>query len=323
MIAFVSLLAAGVACLAGIQAPGMEADAGGQAVFRAQTELVTLSVAVTDAQDRQVTGLGPSDFVVLENGRPQSIRFFAAAEVPLDVVLLIDTSSSMADKLEPSRGAARRFLDSLRELDRAALVEFNTQVRILQPFTSDPALVEQALAATRARGSTALYTGIYVALDHFTRLERESGEVRRSAIVVLSDGQDTASLIGEDDVTERARRAGVPLYFVSLLSGEQERQVADEGGRRRSTPHDFVLNALARETGGRAFFPTRLEELEGVYEAVARELSLQYTLAYAPETSPPDGSFRRVLVRLPGHPGARPRTRAGYYAPGTAAQRVR
>lgn len=322
MIAFVSLLAAGIVWLSGAQGPGAQA-AGGQAVFRAQTELVTLNVAVTDAREQHVAGLGPADFVVLEDGRPQAIRFFASAEVPLDVVLLIDTSSSMADKLEPSRQAARRFLDSLRPFDRAALVEFNTQVRILQPFTSDAAQVAGALASTRARGSTALFTGIYVALDHFTRLPSPGGDVRRPAIVVLSDGQDTASLIGEEDVTERARRAGVPLYFVSLLSSQQEQEVSAEGGRRRSTPHDFVLATLARETGARAFFPPRLEDLEGVYDAVARELSLQYTLAYAPEDASADGRYRRVLVRVPGHPGARPRTRAGYYAPGTTAQRIR
>jgi Ca-activated chloride channel family protein len=319
---FVCVLA-GVFCLSSADGPGGGAPAGGQAVFRAETELVTLSVSVTDARDHLVTGLGPGDFVVSENGRPQAIRFFASAEVPLDVVLLIDTSASMADKLESSRQAARRFLGSLGPSDRAALVEFNTQVRILQPFTSDPSRIAEALSTTRARGNTALYTGLYVALDHFSRLQRDGGAIRKSAIVVLSDGQDTASLIGADDVTERARRAGVPLYFVSLLSGEEGQAVADEGGRRRSTPHDFVLNALARETGARAFFPSRLEDLEGVYEAVARELSLQYTLAYAPDDTSTDGRFRSVLVRVPGLPGARPRTRAGYYAPGATAQRIR
>ncbi len=319
MIPFVSLLAAGLVWLAGAQDPAGAPTGGGQAVFRARTDLVTLSVAVTDAREQHVTGLGPDDFVVVEDGRPQAIRFFASTEVPLDVVLLIDTSSSMADKLEPSRQAAGRFLASLRPIDRAALVEFNTRVRILQPLTSDTAAVELALASTRAGGSTALYTGIYVALDHFTKLPRPDGDVRKSAIVVLSDGQDTASLIGEDDVTERARRAGVPLYFVSLLSSEQE-QEASAVGRRRSTPQDFVLNTLARETGARAFFPRRLEDLDGVYDAVARELSLQYTLAYAPEAVSADGRFRRVLVRVIHHPDARPRTRAGYYAPGSTAR---
>lgn len=322
MMALVPVVAAGALWLT-LQAPGAGTPAAGPSVFRAATELVTLSVAVTDGQDRQVTGLGPGDFLVLENGRPQTIRFFASTEVPLDVVLLIDTSSSMADKLEPSRVAAARFLQSLRPSDRAAIVEFNTQVRILQSFTSDIGLLERAVAATRARGSTALYTGLYVALDHFTRLQRRSDQVRKSAIVVLSDGQDTASLIGEEDITERARRAGVPLYFVSLLSTSQELQLAEEGGRRRSTPYDFLLNTLARETGARAFFPNRLEDLDGVYRTVARELSMHYTLAYAPEERATDGSFRRVLVRVPGHPGARPRTRAGYYAPGETARRMR
>ncbi|MBP7571143.1 MAG: VWA domain-containing protein [Acidobacteria bacterium] len=321
MTVLVPVLAAGMLVLLGAQGPPAAPSATGQGVFRAATELVTLGVTVTDAADRQVTGLGPDDFVVLENGKPQSIKFFSAGEAPLDVVLLVDTSSSMADKLEPSRQAAKRFLATLRPSDRASIVEFNTQVRVLHGFTSDRDLLERAIDATHAGGGTALYTGLYVALDHFARLDRAGDGVRKSAIVVLSDGQDTASLLGEEEVTERARRAGVPLYFISLLSAQEEQALAVARTRRRSTPHDFVLNALARETGARAYFPGRLEELEGVYETVANELAQQYMLAYAPGDVAADGSFRRILVRVPGHPGARPRTRAGYYAPGEHARR--
>jgi Ca-activated chloride channel family protein len=292
-------------------------------VFRAATELVTLNVTVTDGQDRQLPGLGASDFIVLEDGRPQEIRFFASSDVPLDVALLIDTSSSMADKLEAAREAARSFLRHLGSADRAAVVEFNTRVRILQPFTGDQARLEQAVAAARARGGTALFMGLYVVLDNFARLERQAGEVRKSAIVVLSDGQDTASLIGEDEVRERARQVGVPLYFISLLSTQQERQLEREGERRRSTPYDFLMKSLAAETGARAFFPQRVEDLNDAYGALAREISHQYTLAYASGAPAADGRFRRIVVRLPGHPEARPRTRAGYYAAGTTVQRLK
>jgi Ca-activated chloride channel family protein len=158
--------------------------------------------------------------------------------------------------------------------------------------------------------------GIYISLDHFSRLARKDAEVRKSAIVVLSDGEDTTSLLGEEDVIQRARRVGVPIYFISLLSESEARQLDASRERRRSEPHDFILRSLSRETGGRAFFPSRLEELNGVYDSVSRELSTQYTLAYTPSNGVTDGAFRRVLVRVPGRPDARPRTRAGYYAPG-------
>lgn len=316
MLAFLVLVAGLV--VGPVQEPPPDAPAASpQGVFRSGAELVTLNVAVTDRREQQVTGLGREDFVVIEEGQPQEIRFFASSEVPLDVVLLIDTSSSMSEKLATVQEAARRFLATLRPADRAAVVEFNTQVKILQAFTSDHPALEQAVAATRARGNTALHMGLYVALDYFSRLQREGGDVRRSAIIVLSDGEDTASLIGEEEVRERARRVGVPLYFISLLSSLEEQELARAGGRRRSTPREFALRTLSLESGARAFFPAALDELNGVYQAVARELSHQYTIAYSPENATADGRFRRVVVRVPGRPDARPHTRAGYYAPGS------
>jgi VWFA-related protein len=164
-----------------------------------------------------------------------------------------------------------------------------------------------------------LYTALYVALNQFQRLAAKSPDVRRPAIVVLTDGQDTASLVEFDTVLERARRAGVAIYPISVMSAYEGRAVVEDGGRRHSTEADYALKTLAKETGGRAYFPLALAELDGVYQAVASELSTQYALGYAPRGPRDDGAFHRITVNVTSRPDARLRTRAGYYAPRAAA----
>jgi len=290
---------------------------GAATTFRSSVELVTLNVTVTDTEGHHVTGLNGADFEVLEDGVRQQVRFFNAVNVPLDVVLLIDTSSSMRGKIEMVRAAAHQFVKKLRDGDRGAVVTFNSAVRVVQAFTGDAVELDAAIDATRLGGGTALYTGIYVALDHFTRLAKKDGELRKSAVVLLSDGEDTGSLIGEDDLFERARRAGVPLYPI-LAQAEADRNALTLAGHQRlRSGADFTLRTLAKETGGMAFFPTRMEDLSDVYAKIAGELATQYSVGYVPAGANPDGSFRRILVRIPSRPDAQPRTRAGYYATGT------
>ena len=307
---------------AGAQQPVLPVPQGPPATFRSTVELVTLNVTVTDTEGHHVTGLHGEDFEVLEDGVRQEVSFFTAVNIPLDVILLIDTSSSMRGKLETVQAAARQFVKTLRPGDRGAVVGFHSAVRVLQGFTGDPALLDTAIASARLGGGTALYTGIYVALDHFTRLARREGEVRKSAIVLLSDGDDTSSLISQDDLLDRARRAGVPVYAISVLSEEEMNRETIAGQQRMRTAADFGLRTLARETGAQAFFPRALIDLAGVYQQVASELAVQYAVGYAPTASKANGEFRRVLVRVPSRPDARPRTRSGYYAtgPGRAAR---
>ena len=267
-------------CLAGI-APALAQDqvpqsGVGPPTFRATMEVVTLNVTVTDQEGRQVSGLTGEDFEVLEEGVRQQIQFFTAVNIPLDVVLLIDTSSSMKGKIAMVQAAAHEFVRTLRPGDRGAVVTFNSAVRVLQGFTEDAALLDGAIDSARLGGGTALYTGIYISLDHFSRLARREGEFRKSAVVLLSDGEDTGSLISEDDLLERARRAGVPIYPISVLS-ETDRDVLTLANHQRMrTGADFTLRTLARETGATAFFPTKLADLAGVYGKIAGELAAQY-----------------------------------------------
>jgi Ca-activated chloride channel family protein len=297
--------------------PSPDATAG---TFKSAVDLVTLNVTVTDGRNRTVPGLGRDDFQVLEDGIAQDLSFFAASEVPLDVALLVDASSSIIDKMPLVQQAAEGFIDTLRSFDRAALMTFTTQLRVLQPFTSDRGALKTALHSVAPRGNTALYTALYVTLDHFERLRRQQSSqagVRRPAIVVLTDGEDTASVIQFDDLLDRARRAGIAIYPIMMTGGDVDPTVAGSAAQRRFyNRSDYAIKALAQETGARAFFPVQGTDLNAVYQLVAEELSSQYALGYVPKVDRRDGSYRRLSVRIAGHPDARPRTRAGYYSAG-------
>jgi Ca-activated chloride channel homolog len=295
--------------------PSLSTDGDPHVTFRSSVDLVTLNVTVTDGKDNHLPGLGQHDFQVLEDGVPQALRFFAATNVPLDVALLIDASSSMREKLPLVQQAADRFLKTLRPGDRAQVVAFNSQTRILQALTSDAARLHDAVRQTVARGGTALYTAVYITLDQFMRARSASADLRRPAIVLLTDGQDTSSLIQFDDVLDRARRAGVAIYTIAILSPTEAKTAVElEGGRRFLSDSEYALKTLAKETGGRSFFPLQLSELDAVYGSVASELATQYALGYMPPGRPTDGAFHRVLVRVLSRPDAKLRTRTGYYA---------
>jgi len=298
--------------------PLLETTAG---TFKSTVDLVTLNVTVTDHRNRPVSGLALEDFQVMEDGVTQDVSFFAANDVPLDVALLVDCSSSMLDKLSLVQQAADGFINTLRPIDRAAVMTFSTQLRVTQPFTSDQAALKAAIHALAPKGSTALYTALYVALDRFEKARAEGradaqATVRRPAIIVLTDGEDTASLIQFDDLLERARRVGVAIYPISIV-GEYEAMIKSAAGRRVYSQPDYALKTLARETGAQAFFPTLLTDLDGVYQLVAKELSEQYALGYVPKVERKDGSFRRLVVQILNRGDARPRTRTGYYAGGS------
>jgi Ca-activated chloride channel homolog len=289
--------------------------------FRSAIDLVTVNVAVTDGKNRPVPGLVRDDFQVLEDGVAQDVSFFAATAVPLDVSLLIDSSSSMISKMPLVEQAALGFVDALGPADRASVAGFAGQLRVLQTFTNDHQALRNAIHSVTAHGDTALYSALYVALDTFQRVRRDPSAglagVRRQAIVVLTDGEDTTSPIQYDDMLDRARRAGVAVYPIALTSAPDPADVlARTDPKRFFTRTDFALKTLARETGARAFFPKELADLGGVYRLVAEELSSQYALGYVPKLERRDGSYRRIAVRLPSRLDAWPRARAGYYSPG-------
>jgi Ca-activated chloride channel family protein len=279
-------------------------------LFRTGVDIVALNVVVTDGKQRFVTGLDAADFCVYEDGVQQDVSFFAATKVPLDLALLVDTSASMQDKMQTLQQAARGFLSTLREGDRAVIVDIKDNVKMAYPLGGDFGAADRAIQATAARGGTALYNGLYLAIKEMVK-QRNAGEVRRQAIAVFSDGEDTASLVGYEDVMDLAKQSGVAIYTITLKSQFAVRQTS-MAGRRYFSQSEFAMKALAQETGARSFFPVHITELAGVYGSIADELANQYAIGYASKNPRRDGAFRRVIVRVVERPDARTRTRSGY-----------
>jgi Ca-activated chloride channel family protein len=279
-------------------------------VFRADIELVNVAVAITDGDSRYITNLGEADFEVYEDGRPQDLTLFTQERLPVSLAILLDTSQSMNLKLPQAQQAAVQFVRTLSSGDEAQVVQFNERARIIQDFTGDQAALESAIRNTRANGSTGLYNAVYIALKDLGA-RRRAEELRRMAVVVLSDGEDTTSLVSDDQVLALARTSGIAVYGISLRPALTP---AAALLRDESLPRYF-FTALARDTGGQAHFLRGIAQLGGTYERVAEELRSQYNLGYFSDNARRDGRWRRIQIRLPSRPQFQVRHRTGYFAP--------
>ena len=285
-----------------------------QATFRSNVDLVALNVVVTDSDQKYVSGLRPSDFAVFEDGIQQDVSFFGASDVPLDLAILLDTSASMTGKMQLVQQAAIGFVSTLRAGDRAIIVDIKDATKIMYPLGDDIEAAKKAILMTSPRGGTALYNGTYLTLKEMVKERRANSEVRRQALVVLSDGDDTASLVTYDDLMDLAKQSGIAIYTITMRSKYLVSQAASRGHSYFSQS-EFGMKALAQETGARSYFPADLSELSGVYASIAQELATQYAIGYSSKNPRMDGSYRRVIVRVADKPGIRTRTRAGYTAP--------
>jgi Ca-activated chloride channel family protein len=284
-----------------------------QSVIRTGVDVVALNVTVTDGLNRYVTDLGQDDFLIFENGRKQDLTFFQKTSLPLALVLLLDTSASMQGNLGIAQEAAIGFARELGPEDQAAVIEFDSTVSVLQSFTNDRTAIERAIRHTEANGSTALYNAVYIALKELNKTAREvRGQPRRRALVLLSDGDDTSSLIAFDEVLDLAARADTAIYTIGLGLDASSSTRGSASGRTSPAAH-FLLRRLAEQTGGRVFFPSHAKDLSGVYAAIKAELSSQYALAYESNNLRRDGQFRQIAVRVD-RMGLIARTRPGYYA---------
>jgi Ca-activated chloride channel family protein len=293
--------------LAAVLAATMAGDAtvAGQR-FRAGVELVSLGVTVTDGA-RYVTDLTEADFEVFEDGARQGITMFSREHQPIALAVLLDTSNSMEDKLATAQEAAIGFARRIRKEDAMEVVAFDSQVQILQPFTNDMVALERAIRRTSVNGSTSLYNAIYVSLRGVKRARAQTSEdIRRQALVVLSDGDDTSSLLPYEEVLDLAKRSETAIYAIGLRQSDT--------GRGRFKEAEFVLRQLSQETGGRVFFPNSVSELPKIYQQISDELASQYTIGYTSKNPLRNGAWRRIVVRV-NRPGMTARTRLGYYAP--------
>ncbi len=299
--------AALVAALAGAPA-AQQPPADQQPSFRAGVDVVSLNVTVTDPDGRYVTGLDAADFSVFEDGVKQDVTFFSRTNMPIALALLVDTSASMETKLPTAQEAAIGFAKRLRPQDLAEVIDFDSRVEILQAFTNEPAAIEQAIRRTSAGGSTSLYNALYIALKDLKKVVvRDGDDVHRQAIVLLSDGEDTSSLLPFEEVLDLSKRSETAIYPIGL-------RVEDQAQVKGFREAEFVLRQLAQETGGRAFFPEKLSDLAGVYGRISDELSSQYTVGYVSRNPRRDGAWRRLVVRIE-KPKLTARTKQGYFAP--------
>ena len=278
-----------------------------QPAFRSGIDVVSLNVTVAQGQ-RYVTDLEQGDFNVYEDGVQQNVTFFNKTNLPIALALLLDTSASMDTKLPTAQEAAIGFAKRLRQQDLAEIIDFDNRVNMLQAFTNSSQDLEQAIRKTSAGGSTSLYNAIYVALKDLKKaVAKNAEEIRRQAIVVLSDGEDTSSLLPFEEVLDLAKRSETAIYSVGLRDN-------DSGGSKTFKEAEFVLRQFSQETGGRAFFPNQLAELNNVYGQIADELSSQYTVGYSSRNPKRDGAWRRIVVRV-SRPNVTVRTKSGYFGP--------
>jgi VWFA-related protein len=262
-------------------------------------DLVSLVFTVTE-DDRFLTGLGRDHFRVLEDGVGQEIRFFEAqTHLPLTVALVIDESGSISDKLRFEQEAAIDFFFSTIEpgRDRGMLLAFDSGVDILQEFTDSPGDLAAAVENIRAGGGTALYDAVYLAIE-----EIRQQPYGRRVLIVIGDGEDNASRISRTETVEAARRNDVAIYAISTRAGGD-----GEGS-------DRTLEIFAGETGGRAFFPFRLDDLAVNFREIGDELRAQYALTYVSTNTARDGSYRRIEI-VPADQDHEVKARPGYYAP--------
>src|SRR5207249_1478103 len=256
-----------------------------QPSFKAAVELVSLNVTVTDGAAHYVTDLDPAEFSVFEDGVKQEVTFFNKTNLPIALALLLDTSASMESKLTTAQEAAIGFAKKLRPQDLAEVVDFDSRVVVLQNFTNGLPELEQAIRKTSAGGSTSLYNAVYIALKDLKKVvAKNSEEIRRQAIIVLTDGEDTSSLLPFEEVLDLAKRSETAIYSIGLRTPEGP-GTTTKGFKEA----EFVLRQFSQETGGRAFFPNQLADLANVYGQIADELSSQYTVGYTSRNPKRDG----------------------------------
>ena len=277
-----------------------EKSGNGSFVFKTEVREVTLQATVVDGHQRPVTTLERDAFQVFEDGKPQRMISFRREDVPVALGVVIDNSGSMRDKRPSVNAAALNLVRESNPQDQVCVVNFNDEYYLDQDYTGNVALLQDALERIESRGGTALYDALVATSDHLMK----SAKLQKKVILVVTDGEDTAS----HDTLQQAVRAiavdgGPAVYTIGILGNEKEKNA------RRA------LRILAEQTGGVAFFPEDVHEVEAISLQIAHDIRNQYTIAYKPSMPKLEG-YRKVKVKAAasGYKGLSVRTRSGYYA---------
>ena len=266
---------------------------------------VNMLFTVTDKKGRFVTDLTKADFEVYEGKKLQPIQEFAAeSDLPLRLAVLIDTSNSIRDRFKFEQEAASEFLKSVihSSQDKAMVVSFDTSPDLVADLVEDTDKLDRAIRGLRPGGGTALYDAIYFACKDKLQQDQPKHKYRR-ALVILSDGDDNQSRVTRDQALEMAQKADSVVYTISTNI------------TRVDTEGDRVLKYFTAETGGRSFFPFKVEDLEQSFENIANELRHQYNISYRPEPLLTDGLFHTIDVKVKSRKDLIVHNRKGYYAP--------
>ena len=275
-----------------------------QPTFRAGIDLVNFGVTVTDRRGTFITDLTAEDFEILEDGRPQSVSYFARGDETvsapeLHVGLLFDTSGSMGEDIKLARSAAVRFLNTLSDAKDMTLVDFDTEVRVARYGQREFPRIVERIRNRKPDGWTALYDALGVYLDGAAEDEG------RTILVLYTDGGDTRSTISFGDVMTLIRASDVTIYTVGFLDNQPSSVKTVQRAR---------LAQIAEATGGQAFFPSAMKDIEAAYDKVVAQIRAQYSLGYSSTNTKADGQWRKVEIRIK-RPDVRVQSRKGYFAP--------
>ena len=274
-----------------------------EGTLKVSVDLVNVVFAVSESNNRFVSNLNKEDFLVEEDGKPQTISYFAReVTLPLTLGLLIDTSPSVEPILETEQSTAMEFLRAvLRKQDLALVMNFDRSVTLLQDFTSDLRRLEKAIRSVSIGGGTSVHDAIYLASD-----EKLKGESGRKAIILISDGGDTTSKLKMKEALEAAQRGDIIIFAISTpVVGPMMMGGGDAG----------ILKKYSESTGGRAFFPSKAQDFKKCFDAIEEELRSQYVISYTSTNAAKDGSFRSIKISVPSQKGLKVRAKKGYYAP--------
>jgi VWFA-related protein len=300
---------------------------GEQGTVRVSVNLVDVLFTVLNRRNKLVTDLTKDDFRVIDDGQAQQIRYFSRqTDLPLRIGILMDTSNSIRDRLQFEKEAATEFLFNVlrRSKDQAFLMTFDDEPTVVQDYTDDPGRLRDQIYRQRAGGGTAVYDAIYGAcanqLSHPPRPEGDRPDTVRRVMILVSDGEDNLSQHSRGEAIEMAQRASVVIYTIStstqwVSTNEEEKNTAKLADRKyHKTEGDKILADLADETGGRAFFPYRVYDLDQSFQDIGDELRSQYSLAYNPTNYEANGKYHKVHIEVIRNKGVQVHARRGYYA---------
>ena len=271
------------------------------AQFRSDTRLVVLHASVTDHKGKLVTNLNERAFKVFENGQPQEVKIFRREDVPVSLGIIIDDSGSMSTKRSRVETAAIEMVRNSNPQDEVFIVNFNDDAFLDVPFTNDMHKLEQGLARIDSRGGTAMRDAISMSLDY----ERKEARRDKKVLLIITDGNDNASNISLEKVVARANQSDVLIYAIGLFTEEEKRE---------ATKARRALHELTAATGGLAFYPKEVNEVQSLAVEVAHDIRSQYTIAYTPSIQQLDGSYRQIKITVNAPGKCVVRTRSGYYA---------